>query len=533
MKSKKNKQKKPRPDFALGRGFFPYVLLLIFSLVFTQALKSPVSVVLFRFMLILPILMLIMAFSARSAVAVFVHADETKAEKNVPVPYEFSIINSSIFPLAYLEADISVPRTDGVFCTRQLVVMSILPKGKYIISDNIVFKYRGKYSVGVGDVYVSDMLRLFVLKREVDTYYEMNIMPRRMYLSRGRDNAPSDMPTDSHMVVSGVESSETDRIREYRAGDQLKHVHWKLSSKVDELQVNEYKPNTGKNVYVFCDFSMTDTEKEEIRENEPVKKKKEKKKRRIKLKLQRLPESSKATTVETLDAIKANAASRAEAAAATERMRAEIESESLLKTDDTEIDGASAPDAEGDDYVIDSAVFSAAEADYTEYYRHANDIIPEYVEDMDYYCADGTSELAIGAVLHELDHGNTVTLMWFDMRTESGFSSYTLRSYSDLDLIFERFATAPLVDAEFKVTRLPELIDDVQNPTFIYATAKADLLTLPDFTEANNTMGAESSEILFFNPAERYEYPSLRSEYVEMCRGRFAEHNITLTETRV
>lgn len=529
MRSKRKKVNKVRPDFAFGRGFIPYMLLLIFSVIFTEALKSPVSVVLLRFMIALPVLMLIMAFAARGAVTVFVHADETTAEKNVPVPYEFSIINSSVFPLAYLEADVSLPREDGVLCDRQIVIMSILPKGKYVLSDKITFKYRGRYEVGVGDIYVSDMLRLFVLKREVNTYYEMNIMPRKIYLERGRANAPSDMPTDNNMLVSGIEASETDRIREYRAGDQLKHVHWKLSSKVDELQVNEYKPNTGKNIYVFCDFSETASRDEEDM-SAPVKMKKEKKKRRVKLKLERRADSSKETTEDMLDSAKANAASRAAAAAALAKTRAEIEADTIEQTvNDLVADLA----ADADDYVIDSAIFSGGKSDYGEYFKRANDIIPEYLADMDYYCADGVSEIAIGAVLHELDHGNTVTLMWFDMRTESGFCSYTLRSYSDLDLIFSRFATAPLVSAEYKVTRLPELIEDVQNPTFIYATSKADLSTLSEFSDANNLMGAESSEILFFNPKERYEHPALRAEYVEMCRGRYAEHDIALTETRV
>jgi hypothetical protein len=42
-------------------------------------------------------------------------------------------------------------------------------------------------------------------------------------------------------------------IRNYQAGDSLRQIHWKLSSKTDDLVVRQYAHNSEKQVVIFCD----------------------------------------------------------------------------------------------------------------------------------------------------------------------------------------------------------------------------------------------------------------------------------------
>ena len=545
-------RRKPDAAFSLGRGFALYVILLIFSIVFTQALRSPISSVLFWFTLLLPAGSLLYALTGRGSIEVFLASDETTAEKLTPVSYEFRIINTSVLPLPFIDAYISVPSADGVHCVERKVSLSLLPKGSYTFKNDIIFKYRGSYLVGVGSVYASDLLKIFRIRRKINVYSEIFILPRKLNLDRMTDNAPSDLPTDSNTVVTGIESSETNAIREYRGGDSLKHIHWKLSSKMQDLQVNEYKPNTGKNVYVFCDFAKRESELKPVADNKSAHKKnkkiKVKNKREIKLKIEAKPASATLGTEDLMNEAATASAERAEAAAALSAQRNELEAESAAQRAEAEAKHEihrSSGDGNGDgnDNNVDGNTGNKESKGNTgntdtqtgaaSYFERANEIEPEYVYDMDYFCADGVSELAIGAVMHELQNNNSVTLMWFDSRVQSGFCSYTMRTYSDLELVYRQFSTAPFAPYEYKVTRLPDLIEDVQNPTFLFATAAINIDTIADFTDATNRMGAETTEILFFNPKERYREPSLRGEYVEICRQRLAENKISLTEMRV
>ncbi len=67
------------------------------------------------------------------------------------------------------------------------------------------------------------------------------------------------MSSDSSGAVSrspfSPEKTEVDDVREYRAGDTLKSIHWKLSSKSESFIVREYSQGTVKSNLVFVDMS--------------------------------------------------------------------------------------------------------------------------------------------------------------------------------------------------------------------------------------------------------------------------------------
>lgn len=552
-----------RRRISIGRNFFMYLFFLAFAIIFTQALRAPASNVLFWFMLLLPIGLLLYAATGLNAIRVYVTSKETTAVKNQIVSYEFRIINDSIIPYPFVDAQLTIPSEDGVKCVDKMVSLSLIPTGCYIFKNDMRFRYRGIYRVGVAYIYVQDFFRIFRLRLSVNIYNEIYILPRRIPLERETDNAHSDMPTDSNMIVRGNESSERSNIREYRGGDSLKHIHWKLSSKMQDIQVNEFMPNTGKNVYIFCDFAQLHSSEEPTAENgnngkkEKVngKQKKEKKKRHVKVKLKPASPREKSPEERIADAAFAAKA----VYEAREALKQENKADETPAAPDTKnisdgtSDAAASNAVKNTDTNIDKDVVSSEDKNngirrnngrfglknskdvisYESYFAHANDIYPEYENDMDYFCADGVSEIAIGAAMREIAEGNNVTLMWFDSRVEGGYSSYLLRSYADIEAIFKFFATAPLAPYDCKVTRLPDLISDVQNPTFLFATAAVNMNNTDEFTNAANRMGAERTEILFFNPIERYKNSKLRHEYIEVCRSQLEWSNITLNEIRI
>ena len=504
---------KARLTFGLGRGMKLYVPILLFAVVFTQALRSPISIVFLWFTVSIPVLSFFYALIMRANVGAFVMSDETTVEKLTEISYEFRVSNYSFLPLPFAEAEIYLPSDDGVACVCRNVSLSVLPRGEYYFKSDVTFRYRGSYLVGVGSVYVSDMFRLFRLRRKVNIYSKIYVMPRKMIFSRGDDNSPSDTPTDSKLTRDGSVSSEANLIREYRVGDQLKHIHWKLSSKLGDLQVNDYKPNAGKNVYVFCDFATIfpsggqssarhTRDKNSARENDE--------KKRVRISIPARPAESMMTTEEKLDAISEAAADRAAAAAAVAAGRAKL-------------DGADAEEP------VPAAADKDAETSASDPLDRANDIKSEALYDLDAYCADGVSELAIGVVMSEIGRGNRVILMWFDERADSGFFAYEVTSYADIDSLFRNFGTAPFCAHEMSVTRLPSLVSDADSPTHIYVTSAASLDNLSDYIDASHVVGAERTEVLLFNPRERFADQSLRMQYLEKCRVRYGENNIAFT----
>ena len=53
----------------------------------------------------------------------------------------------------------------------------------------------------------------------------------------------------------GRDSSETFEIREFHDGDSMNKIHWKLSSKTDELMIRDSIAAIETNIYVYFDLS--------------------------------------------------------------------------------------------------------------------------------------------------------------------------------------------------------------------------------------------------------------------------------------
>ncbi|MGN1410577.1 MAG: hypothetical protein ACI4XJ_10455, partial [Eubacteriales bacterium] len=161
-------------------------------------------------------------------------------------------------------------------------------------------------------------------------------------------------------------------------------------------------------------------------------------------------------------------------------------------------------------------------------------IKPESAPDMDEFCADGVVEMSIGAVLNELRNGNNVTLIWADKRQTGGIAAVELTCPEDFDAVYPVFATTPPCSEKENITSLLPLISESLNVTIRICTSNLDPLSLNRYSSIPGLFGGAGTgcvtEILLFNPEERYEDVRIRREYVEMCRIRLAQDGVDLTE---
>ena len=103
-----NYNKKPLVKFT--KSAIVYACLLVFALIFTQALRAKASAMLFWFLVLMPIVSVIYVLVGKALIRIYVGSDITKVEKLQPVEYELRIINASPFAYPFIEAIISVPQ---------------------------------------------------------------------------------------------------------------------------------------------------------------------------------------------------------------------------------------------------------------------------------------------------------------------------------------------------------------------------------------------------------------------------------------
>ena len=248
-KSKRKSRLTLRPGAAVYGALFLYALLM------TQLLKNPASAVFFWFIvIILPVSFAAVLINA-ACIQVYVFCEKPVAQKLEDIAYEVRIINSSPLPIPFASAVTTLPQAGGVRCAKQRLALSLPPFGGYSVKTDVSFRYRGLYEIGVESVDVSDPFRIFRIRKNIHNYSSVRIYPRTLPLDTYEERAASDTPAPFTRAAATPDAAEAANIREYRMGDQLRSVHWKLSAKADDLMVRDFNTNDDRRTCLIIDLA--------------------------------------------------------------------------------------------------------------------------------------------------------------------------------------------------------------------------------------------------------------------------------------
>jgi len=246
---------KPRMAFALTPRFLIFLVVFYAARVFTQALRSPLSAIFYVFLLLLPLLSLLYVLICRFAIRIYLGDTAGSGRKGQELDFDMRLINDSPLLLPFLEADLLVPDEKRVRCRTKRVRLMILPRGHLDLAQKLVFPYRGEYRIGAKDLYVYDFFRILRVRKRLDTYMTITVLPRRLTLREEHRFSTTNLDSERVKNVKGADRAEVSNIRTYVAGDPRKSIHWKLSTKSEELMVKEYAHHAGNTVYIFADLS--------------------------------------------------------------------------------------------------------------------------------------------------------------------------------------------------------------------------------------------------------------------------------------
>ncbi len=252
-KSSDENEPKPLPKFRFHRNFWILVILIPFALLFTQALISPVSAVIFVFIILLPIISLLYMLLGIVCIKLYLNSSTTETEKMSEVSFSLALSNESPIPFPFVEAVITIPGDNAIRSDSQLTMLSLIPFGSYVIDKTVVFKYRGAYDIGVSDLFIHDFFHFFSLRVEINLFRQIYVLPRTLIMPEKNIAETTIENTETVVRGLGSDNTETSDIRNYIEGDSLRSIHWKLSVKADELMVKQYSQNSEIQTFILCD----------------------------------------------------------------------------------------------------------------------------------------------------------------------------------------------------------------------------------------------------------------------------------------
>ena len=130
--------------------------------------------------------------------------------------------------------------------------------------------------------------------------------------------------------------------------------------------------------------------------------------------------------------------------------------------------------------------------------------------------------------------GNKCTVIWYDSRDDRGICTVDLCELADIDDTYLRFASAKVVPEDKRICDLTGVIGEAVNVTIRIITANIDPESIAEYCSVPTMFGGAGtgcvSEILLFNPCDKYLSPKERIEYTNTARLQLKMNGLSLSE---
>lgn len=250
---------------------------IVYSLIFfgllcnTYIFNSQTSQGLLALVIILPILSFTISWISTFYLAFTFTSEEIEVERNSQFNCQLAIKNSSVLILPFIEVLVHSANGINILIEKGLQT-SIDSKETVRVSLPCKAIARGLHLVELEKVFVIDYLGLFRVPVPIkqQDHCKVSVMPRLLQYS----STPS-LPLDHSKFRTMLRSSSSVRatvikdndvgeeIREFRQGDSMRSIHWKLYSKTNELMVRspeKSNSNSKTNIVTMLPWiSTTDT----------------------------------------------------------------------------------------------------------------------------------------------------------------------------------------------------------------------------------------------------------------------------------
>lgn len=250
-----------------NQGYFAAVIVVTLAIAATHQNQFPRF--LLGFEILLGILLLAKARYLGKKTILRLTLPEIFGKKNSDLEAVVQLENGSILPIPEIRVCISC--RDSYTGREELLWGTAMldTKGKARLCFHLTSMYCGVIEVKLKKAEICDYLGIFSGKcRLSDTALELSVLPEgkeevggasflaRQFLAEGEE---------SSVGHHGMELSDVYDIRDFRPGDALHRIHWKMTAKMDELLVRDHEEQTEKAALLL--FDLCCYEKEVTRED--------------------------------------------------------------------------------------------------------------------------------------------------------------------------------------------------------------------------------------------------------------------------
>ncbi|MGM9979353.1 MAG: DUF58 domain-containing protein [Clostridium sp.] len=219
-----------------------YFFIIIGTFLFTILYSDYFPLAIFIITLVLPIILNIIIRIIKKSISLDIKSIDVVQNKNDGIEVKLLIKNNSIFPAVNGELKLCYYNKFSGNKEIEYINFPINSKETESIDFKIKSKYCGKLIIEIQSLKIYDYLTFSSVKKKVNKSKEVIVLPQ-IYDINFSSNVANINSLDGEIFSkdkAGDDPSEVFNVREYIEGDKIQRIHWKLSSKVDNVMIKEY-----------------------------------------------------------------------------------------------------------------------------------------------------------------------------------------------------------------------------------------------------------------------------------------------------
>lgn len=181
-------------------------------------------------------------------------SDAIDCRRGENVRFTVRFRNRGILFFFRLEAHFFTADLEGNPVNHAATTVALAPRERYDMPFVARFEHIGTYSAGLDRVVIYDFLRLFSKTVPGPRRTRVQVTPQLVAVPEILFSNDAVVETTKAARSALSDSMDYAAAREYVMGDPMKNVHWKLSSRTDELMVKLFETYTNPGVAVILDF---------------------------------------------------------------------------------------------------------------------------------------------------------------------------------------------------------------------------------------------------------------------------------------
>ena len=223
--------------------------LWILSLVGISFYGGPVSYGFFAVITLIPLISLLYLLLVLARFKIYQRFESSDLVADHVVPFFFTLQNEDWFAFAGVRVKFYYDHS-SIEGLSDDIEYELLPQTKITKETELICKYRGEYNVGISSVVLRDYLCLFKITYKNREPLRATVLPNIIRLD---DLRSVNIETISHREALTDLTTPDVEVRDYIPGDDIIHINYKQSARLDKLTVRKFSGEEKEGVGIILD----------------------------------------------------------------------------------------------------------------------------------------------------------------------------------------------------------------------------------------------------------------------------------------